>query len=849
MHDHAGHVHIQGELDRAHVDGRAARGIEKFDQDVGPGQAQATFGVVQVHCQAVRRPGCKQGSGRRGRGRCGRLCLLRLPIECGPCGQDHRQRANRREVAPPDGRGGCIGETERSLRAPRVRQMPPAPGHVDGGIEQEFEDRRGDDTADHRRGDALHHVGAGLGLGGPHDRQQAEEDRADSHDLGADPLDRAVHDGVVQVGQGVQAPGGLELVPGMVQVEKHDDPRLGVQAGQGYQPHPDGDAQVVVEQVQEPEGPDEGERHRKQYDRRPRRRLRVHIDQDKYDEQREGNHDSEPLFRALHVLELAGPLGVVAGRKVDALGNTGVGLLDIAVDVVGRHVDEHEPDQLAILVADGGRPGAVGQVCNLADGNLRPGRGGDEDPFQGVEVASIIPRIADADGVPLPPLHRGCNGVAADGRLDDVVHVADRESVPCRRLAVHGKVQKVAPRGSFGEDAAGVRQVGQRLLDLNAKVLDPAQVRSEHLDAQHGAEARGEHLSPRLDRHPEDIGHARGLQPGVHLCDDPVPGHARPPLVVRLQRNDRLEHRKRSRVRRRLRLAGLSKDRRNLGDLLQEAVLDLQDSRGFADGDAGDGRGHEEDSPLVQRRHEFAAEAAERDDGRRKHDGCGRQREPAVPQDKVREGTVGPDQESVDRVFLLRRDFPPDEHQHQDRHQGHAEKGGKPHGKGLGEGERLEEPALLRGQGEDRHKAHRDHQEREKQRPAHAARGCYDDLDTLRPIGLTAVVLPEVVELLVRVLDHDDRGVHHGPDRDCDPPQRHDVRGQAQGTHGNEREEDRDRESDDRDQRRADVPEKDETDKGDDDALLDELFTQGGYGRVDQLAPVIGRDNLHPRRE
>jgi hypothetical protein len=51
---------------------------------------------------------------------------------------------------------------------------------------------------------------------------------------------------------------------------------------------------------------------------------------------------------------------------------------------------------------------------------------------------------------------------------------------------------------------------------------------------------------------------------------------------------------------------------------------------------------------------------------------------------------------------------------------------------------------------------------------------------------------------------------------------------------------------DDRHQRRAHVPEEDEADQRDDDALLDQLLPQGGDGRVDQLAPVIGGDDLDP---
>ena len=87
------------------------------------------------------------------------------------------------------------------------------------------------------------------------------------------------------------------------------------------------------------------------------------------------------------------------------------------------------------------------------------------------------------------------------------------------------------------------------------------------------------------------------------------------------------------------------------------------------------------------------------------------------------------------------------------------------------------------------------------------------------------------------VLDHDDGRIDHRADGNGDAAERHDVRGQAEPHHGQEREDDGNRQCDDGDQRRADMPEKDKAHEGDDDALLDELFAQSIDGAlVDQLA-------------
>ena len=95
-----------------------------------------------------------------------------------------------------------------------------------------------------------------------------------------------------------------------------------------------------------------------------------------------------------------------------------------------------------------------------------------------------------------------------------------------------------------------------------------------------------------------------------------------------------------------------------------------------------------------------------------------------------------------------------------------------------------------------------------------------------RVVRLAPVLVAEMLQRLVRVLDHDDRRIDHRADGDGDAAERHDVRGKPEPEHRQEREDDRDRQRDDRDQRRADVPEENDADQRDDDALLDQLFAQ-----------------------
>ena len=69
---------------------------------------------------------------------------------------------------------------------------------------------------------------------------------------------------------------------------------------------------------------------------------------------------------------------------------------------------------------------------------------------------------------------------------------------------------------------------------------------------------------------------------------------------------------------------------------------------------------------------------------------------------------IDPDQEPVHRVAVLRHDAAAHEQHHQRRHQRHRQQRRRRHGEGLGVGERLEQPAFLRLQREDRQERHGD---------------------------------------------------------------------------------------------------------------------------------------------
>jgi hypothetical protein len=109
-------------------------------------------------------------------------------------------------------------------------------------------------------------------------------------------------------------------------------------------------------------------------------------------------------------------------------------------------------------------------------------------------------------------------------------------------------------------------------------------------------------------------------------------------------------------------------------------------------------------------------------------------------------------------------------------------------------------------------------------------------------------VLPRF-DALVRVLDHHDRGIDHRADRDRDASERHDVGVDALALHHDEGDQHAQRQRHDGHQRRAQVPQEHRADQRDDDEFLDQLVAQVRDGTVDQLAAVVGRDDLDARRQ
>src|SRR5205085_9888373 len=166
---------------------------------------------------------------------------------------------------------GRNGRDRRGLSAwtsERCSQVTLAPEDVNHRIQQQLQNSRGNDAANHRSGDAFHNVRAALCGRRPHDWEQTEKDCADGHYFGPDALHRPFDNGGVEVIHRVHPSSRTEFVPGVVEVEQHYNARLSVKTRECNEPHPHGDAHVVPQHVEKPERAHEGKRHGQQYDER-----------------------------------------------------------------------------------------------------------------------------------------------------------------------------------------------------------------------------------------------------------------------------------------------------------------------------------------------------------------------------------------------------------------------------------------------------------------------------------------------------------------------------------------------------------------------------------------------------
>ena len=211
---------------------------------------------------------------------------------------------------------------------------------------------------------------------------------------------------------------------------------------------------------------------------------------------------------------------------------------------------------------------------------------------------------------------------------------------------------------------------------------------------------------------------------------------------------------------------------------------------------------------------------------------------------------VGFNQQPVQWVTGLSGNLTPDPEPHQDGDNDDGQRGRPRHGVRFGEGQRTKQPPFLPLKSKDGNEGQGDNQQADKQRGANLDRGVGDHLPARGVINLLSrmLVIP-LFEPFVRVFNHDDGGIHHRPDGNGNASQRHNVGVQPLEMHDDKGNTQAKRQRDNRDQRRANVPQEQCADDGHHDKLFEQLGTQVVDCPIDELAAIVGGHNLNAFRQ
>ena len=175
------------------------------------------------------------------------------------------------------------------------------------------------------------------------------------------------------------------------------------------------------------------------------------------------------------------------------------------------------------VVLDPGLTVAASRAGHRAGGD-HPFAGGDEQILHRLLVFAEGAGVADADGEPLAAFDGRGDRLAAQGRLDDVLNVADVDAVAGRLLAVDVDLQVAFADDLVGEDVDRAGDLLEHGGDLLRDLLDLVQVVAEDLHADHRAHAGGQHVDAVDDRLGPDVAPAGHLDDGVHFLEQVVLG-------------------------------------------------------------------------------------------------------------------------------------------------------------------------------------------------------------------------------------------------------------------------------------------------------------------------------------
>ena len=154
-------------------------------------------------------------------------------------------------------------------------------------------------------------------------------------------------------------------MPGVLQVQQHDHPELGRDAGQGDEAHAGGHRQVEAEPVEQPDAARQGKGQGGHDQQGLAEAAESQVEQHEDNQQSRRHHPGQPRIGALEEFELTGVGDGHAGVELYPLGDALLQLAHGRCQVAPTYIDIHPTGQTPVLAAQHWWP--FGQT-NLGDG-------------------------------------------------------------------------------------------------------------------------------------------------------------------------------------------------------------------------------------------------------------------------------------------------------------------------------------------------------------------------------------------------------------------------------------------------------------------------------------------------
>src|SRR6266852_145903 len=175
-----------------------------------------------------------------------------------------------------------------------------------------------------------------------------------------------------------------------MEVHNHNYTRLDSDAEQRDVANPDGNTEVVSEQLLKDEAAGQSIERGKYEDSGLGDGVKDHVKQQKDDEEHHRQDELQSLFGPQLEFILPRPLVGVASRQGQLLSKRTVGTVDEAAVVLRVQVNVNVSSERPILIANHGWPTGERNLGHLCDRNLRASRSSNQDPSQLLDVIAKI---------------------------------------------------------------------------------------------------------------------------------------------------------------------------------------------------------------------------------------------------------------------------------------------------------------------------------------------------------------------------------------------------------------------------------------------------------------------------